>query len=43
MLSLFIRYYPQVGLFETVAGIFHFIIPLVLSWGGYRVFAPDAI
>lgn len=40
VLSLFIRYYPQVGLFETIAGIFHFIIPLVLSWGGYRVFAP---
>ena len=30
----------SVGLFETVAGILHFIVPLVLSWGGYRVFAP---
>ena len=39
-LSLFIRYYPSVGMFETVAGMLHFIIPLVLSWGGYRVFAP---
>ncbi|WP_329957222.1 EAL domain-containing protein [Enterobacter kobei] len=38
--ALFIRYYPSVGLFETVAGVFHFIVPLVLSWGGYRVFAP---
>ena len=40
VLALFIRYYPSVGLFETVAGVFHFIVPLVLSWGGYRVFAP---
>lgn len=40
MLSLFIRYYDAVGLFETVAGVLHFIVPLVLSWGGYRVFAP---
>jgi EAL domain-containing protein (putative c-di-GMP-specific phosphodiesterase class I)/GGDEF domain-containing protein len=40
VLSLFIRYYPSVGMFETVAGVLHFIVPLVLSWGGYRVFAP---
>jgi len=39
-LSLFFRYYPSVGLFETLAGILHFLVPLVLSWGGYRVFAP---
>lgn len=40
VLSLFIRYYPSVGMFETVAGMLHFVVPLVLSWGGYRVFAP---
>ncbi|WP_370883400.1 EAL domain-containing protein [Enterobacter cloacae complex sp. 2015409] len=40
VLSLFIRYYPSVGMFETIAGVLHFIVPLVLSWGGYRVFAP---
>lgn len=40
VLSLFIRYYDAVGLFEIVAGVLHFIVPLVLSWGGYRVFAP---
>lgn len=40
VLSLFIRYYPSVGLFETVAGVLHFIVPIVISWGGYRVFAP---
>ena len=40
VLSLLFRYYTSVGLFETVASIFHFIVPLVLCWGGYRVFAP---
>ncbi|MBE4812544.1 MULTISPECIES: EAL domain-containing protein [unclassified Enterobacter cloacae complex] len=40
VLSLFIRYYPSVGMFETVAGVLHFIVPIVLSWGGYRVFTP---
>ncbi len=40
ILALFFRYYPSVGLFETGAGILHFIVPLVLSWGGYRVFTP---
>lgn len=40
VLSLFIRYYQSVGMFETVAGVLHFIVPIVLSWGGYRVFAP---
>lgn len=32
--------YPQVGLFETFAVITHFTITIVLSWGGYNVFAP---
>jgi len=40
ILALFLRYYSSVGLFETGAGILHFIVPLVLSWGGYRVFTP---
>jgi EAL domain-containing protein (putative c-di-GMP-specific phosphodiesterase class I)/GGDEF domain-containing protein len=40
ILALFLRYYPSVGLFETGAGILHFMVPLVLSWGGYRVFTP---
>lgn len=40
VLSLFLRYYSSVGLFETVCGVLHFIVPLILCWGGYRVFAP---
>lgn len=32
--------YPQVGLFETLSIITHFIVTMVLSWGGYKVFAP---
>ncbi|MDY1035950.1 bifunctional diguanylate cyclase/phosphodiesterase [Lelliottia sp. CFBP8978] len=39
-LALFCRYYPSAGLYETAAVICHFIIPLILSWGGYRVFVP---
>jgi len=41
VLSLFLRYYPSMSLFETVATLFHFLVPLVLSWGGYRVFTPQ--
>ncbi|ATG02010.1 EAL domain-containing protein [Lelliottia amnigena] len=40
ILALFCRYYPTTGWFETIAIICHFIVPLILSWGGYRVFAP---
>lgn len=32
--------YPQVGLFETLSIITHFIVTMVLSWGGYKVFSP---
>ncbi|MBM3071359.1 sensor domain-containing phosphodiesterase [Enterobacter sp. RHBSTW-00994] len=39
-LALFIRYFPSLDLYETIGIIAHFIIPLTLSWGGYRVFAP---
>uniref|UniRef100_A0A8H9YPU5 Sensor domain-containing phosphodiesterase n=1 Tax=Pseudomonas tritici TaxID=2745518 RepID=A0A8H9YPU5_9PSED len=40
VLALFLRYYPTAGWFETIAITCHFIVPLILSWGGYRVFAP---
>jgi FOG: EAL domain len=40
VVSLIWRYYPTVSLFETLASVLHFVVPLVLSWGGYRVFAP---
>lgn len=39
-LAIFFRKYPQVGLNETLATIAHFIITIVLGWGGYRVFTP---
>lgn len=39
-LAIFLRKYPQVGLNETLLVIVHFIIAIVLSWGGYRVFTP---
>lgn len=40
VLALFVRYYPSVGGYETAVAIGHFLIPITLSWGGYRVFAP---
>lgn len=40
ILALFIRYYATASIYETAAVICHFIVPLILSWGGYRVFAP---
>jgi FOG: EAL domain len=41
VLAVFFRYYSSVGLFEAAASILHFIVPVVLSWGGYRVFSPQ--
>lgn len=32
--------YPQVGLFEILSIISYFIVTIVLSWGGYKVFSP---
>jgi len=40
VLAIFIRKYPQIGLAETLPAIAHFLIAIVLSWGGYRVFNP---
>lgn len=40
ILALFLRYHSMSGIFETAAVICHFIVPLTLSWGGYRVFSP---
>lgn len=40
ILAIFLRKYPQVGLAETLPVIAHFLIAIVLSWGGYRVFNP---
>lgn len=38
--AIFWNRYPIVGLYETLSIIGHFIIPVVLCWGGYRVFTP---
>ena len=40
IISIICYKYPQVGLFETLSIISHFIVTIVLSWGGYKVFAP---
>ncbi|POU03031.1 sensor domain-containing phosphodiesterase [Escherichia sp. ESNIH1] len=38
VLSLAWHYYPQTSAPETLLKILHFIVPVVVSWGGYRVF-----
>lgn len=38
--AIFWRRYSQTGLYETLSVAMHFIITIVLSWGGYRVFSP---
>lgn len=40
VLALFLRKYPQIGLVNTLPVIAHFLIAIVLAWGGYRVFNP---
>lgn len=40
MVALFLHYYPSIGGYETAIAIAHFLIPISLSWGGYRVFTP---
>lgn len=40
MVALFLRYYPTLGGYETAVSLGHFLIPITLSWGGYKVFAP---
>lgn len=40
ILAISLQRLPQVGLSETLAIQAHFMIAIVLSWGGYRVFTP---
>ena len=40
VLALFLHYYLNVGGYTTAIAIAHFLIPLIFSWGGYRVFTP---
>lgn len=37
-LALADHYYPHSGALGTFAKIVHFLLPVVLSWGGYRIF-----
>lgn len=40
VLALFIQYFPFIGLEDTLVTIIHFLVTLILSWGGYRIFVP---
>lgn len=41
VIALFLHYYPSIGGYETAIAIAHFLIPLTISWGGYRLFTPQ--
>ncbi len=38
VLSLAWHYYPQTSAPETLLKIVHFMVPIIVSWGGYRIF-----
>ncbi len=38
-LSILVHYLPERGLVDAVTGVFHYLLPLSISWGGYKVFA----
>lgn len=40
VMALLIHYLPMRGLTDAVVAVFHYLIPLSISYGGYRVFAP---
>ncbi|MDA8480154.1 sensor domain-containing phosphodiesterase [Citrobacter sp. Awk 4] len=39
-IAIFWYKFSQVGWYETLPVIIHFVVTVVLSWGGYHVFAP---
>ncbi len=43
ILSIFLRKYHDVGLYETLTISANFVLIIVLSWGGYRVFVPAGV
>ncbi|MDN8599199.1 sensor domain-containing phosphodiesterase [Citrobacter enshiensis] len=40
VIAIFWHKFSQVGWYETFPVIVHFVVTIVLSWGGYHVFAP---
>ncbi|BDH44947.1 sensor domain-containing phosphodiesterase [Salmonella enterica subsp. enterica serovar Choleraesuis] len=40
ILALLVHYLPMRGVVDSVVSVFHYLLPLTISYGGYRVFAP---
>lgn len=40
VLALLIRYIPLNGGLTALLAVVHFVIPIAVSWGGYRIFVP---
>jgi EAL domain-containing protein (putative c-di-GMP-specific phosphodiesterase class I)/GGDEF domain-containing protein len=40
ILALLIRYVPLKGEVTALLSVIHFLIPIAVSWGGYRIFVP---
>lgn len=40
ILALLVRYIPLKGEMTAMLSVIHFLIPITISWGGYRIFVP---
>lgn len=40
ILALLMRYIPLNGEMTAMLSVIHFLIPITISWGGYRIFVP---
>lgn len=40
IIALLVRYVPLKGEFAAILAAIHFLVPLTISWGGYRIFVP---
>ena len=40
ILALLIRYVPMKGEITALLSVIHFLLPIAVSWGGYRIFVP---
>ncbi|MFZ3391401.1 EAL domain-containing protein [Buttiauxella gaviniae] len=40
IVALLIRYVPLKGEIAALLAVVHFIVPITISWGGYRIFVP---
>ncbi|TNV20186.1 sensor domain-containing phosphodiesterase [Buttiauxella sp. B2] len=40
ILALLVRYIPMKGEMIAMLSVIHFLLPITISWGGYRIFVP---